>query len=453
MKYNEFLETKAQMGANYGFEPTFLPEQLKDFQKGLVKWACLKGRSAIMADCGLGKTFMQLVWGQNVVEHTNKPVLILTPLAVAAQTVREGEKFGIDCEQSRDGAFQKKIVVANYHILEKFNADDFGGVVCDESSILKNHDGAFKQQITIFMRRIPYRMLATATPAPNDFIELGTASEALGYMGFMDILGKYFKNDNNNVGLRRHFGEAPKFWFKGHSEVPFWRYIASWARACRMPSDLGFSDKDYILPSLIENKHRIEDLTPPDGMLFTIPARNLPEQRQEKQRTINERCEKVASLIQEGRQSLVWCHFNSESKLLKEMIPNSVEVSGNDSDDVKERRFLDFIDGEAPVLITKPKIGGLGLNFQHCHHMTYFPSHSFEQYYQSVRRCWRFGQKHDVIVDIVYTEGEQKIISNMERKSKQSSEMFQRLIDEMQNATGQTRVNKFVNKEDLPKWL
>lgn len=453
MDYNQFLETKAQNNKLYGFKPTFMPDQLKDFQAALVDWSVNKGRAAIMADCGLGKSFMQLVWAQNVVEKTGKAVLILTPLAVAAQTVREGEKFGIDCQQSRDGTFSKKIVVTNYQMLNRFNPNDFGGVVCDEASILKNFEGAFKHEITIFMRKLQYRLLATATPAPNDFIELGTASEALGYMGFMDILAKFFKNDQNNVTVKRHYGEAPKYWFKGHSETPFWQYVATWARACRMPSDIGYSNDGYILPQLNEVKHLIEYTKPPEGMLFTIPARNLPEQKAEKKRTLNERCEKVAELIDTGKPAIIWCQYNDESKHLSKVIPDAVEITGSDTDENKERRFLDFIDGNSRVIITKPSIGGLGLNLQHCNHMTFFPSHSFEQYYQAVRRCWRFGQKSNVTVDIVYTKGEERIIANMERKAKQTEQMFARLIAEMDNARKVENTVRYELKEELPTWL
>jgi hypothetical protein len=452
--YKEFLDSKLHAGADHGFDPVFMPDSLFDFQKALVTWAIRKGRAAIFADCGLGKTAMQLVWAQNVALHAGKPVLILTPLAVAAQTVREGQKFGIECTRSSDGVVSGLIVVTNYERLSAFNPNDFAGVVCDESSILKGFDGARRQEITIFMRKVPYRLLATATAAPNDYIELGTSSEALGYMGHMDMLSKFFKNDQNSIGTRRMYGEAPKWRFKGHAEIPFWRWVASWARACRKPSDLGFEDGRFTLPSLIENSHLIDVSEPPEGMLFAIPATNLFEQRKERKRTVADRCEQVAALVANtGKPALVWCHLNEEGKLLQQLIPGSSQVAGSDTDQVKEQRFLDFIDGKSRVLITKPKIGAWGLNFQHCSHITYFPSHSFEQYYQCVRRCWRFGQQQNVTVDVVLTEGERRIMENLTRKASQAEQMFSNLVGEMAQATGINKVNPYTQKETIPSWL
>jgi hypothetical protein len=431
-----------------------MPNQLFDFQQALVQWAVRKGRAAIFADCGLGKTAMQLTWAQNVAQHTDRPVLILTPLAVAAQAIREGEKFGIECHRSSDGSVPGRIVITNYERLSAFNPADFAGVVCDESSILKGFDGARRQEITIFMRKIPYRLLATATAAPNDYIELGTSSEALGYLGHMDMLAKFFKNDNNNCTSRRMYGEAPKWRFKGHAELPFWRWVASWARACRKPSDLGFEDGRFILPELIERDHLIDVSEPPEGMLFAMPATNLREQRIERKRTVQDRCEQVAAMVNHtGQPALVWCHLNEEGNLLEEMIPDSVQVSGSDTDQRKEDQFLRFIDGSARVLITKPKIGAWGLNFQHCNHITYFPSHSFEQYYQSVRRCWRFGQKRPVTVDVVLTEGERRIMENLTRKARSAESMFASLVSEMGQATGINRINPYTKKERIPSWL
>lgn len=452
--YQTFLERKLHAGADHGFDPVFMPEQLFDFQKALVQWAVRKGRAAIFADCGLGKTAMQLTWAENVARYTGRPVLILTPLAVAAQTIREGEKFGIECHRSSDGSVPGQIVITNYERLAAFNPANFAGVVCDESSILKGFDGARRQEITIFMRKLPYRLLATATAAPNDYIELGTSSEALGYMGHMDMLNKFFKNDNNNCTSRRMYGEAPKWRFKGHAELPFWRWVASWARACRQPSDLGFEDGRFILPELVERDHLIDVSAPPEGMLFAIPATNLREQRIERKRTVQDRCEQVAAMVNgTGQPALVWCHLNEEGDLLEELIPDAIQVSGSDSDQQKEDRFLRFIDGDARVLITKPKIGAWGLNFQHCNHITYFPSHSFEQYYQSVRRCWRFGQKRPVTVDVVLTEGERRIMENLTRKARAAESMFSNLVNEMGQATGINRINPYTKKERLPSWL
>lgn len=452
--YASFLDRKTHAGADHGFEPVFLPPSLFDFQIALVQWAVRKGRAAIFADCGLGKTAMELTWAENVARHTGRPVLILTPLAVAAQTIREGEKFGIECHRSSDGSTPGRIVIANYERLVHFRPDDFAGVVCDESSILKSFDGARRQEITHFMRKVPYRLLATATAAPNDFIELGTSSEALGYMGQMDMLARFFKNDQNNLANRRMYGEAPKWRFKGHAERPFWRWVTSWARACRRPSDLGFDDGRFVLPQLHEVDHLIETSTLADGMLFALPASDLREQREEKKRTIAERCEKVADLVcATGEPALVWCHLNEEGRMLQDLIPDAVQVQGSDRDDVKESRLVDFAEGRSRVLITKPKIGAWGLNFQHCNHITYFPSHSFEQYYQSVRRCWRFGQRREVTVDIVMTEGERLIMENLSRKRDQAERMFSNLVTEMNHSLSIAKTPYNHNPIPVPQWL
>lgn len=454
MTYTEFLERKVHTGADHGFEPTWMPSQLFPFQESLTTWALRKGRAAIFADCGLGKTAMQLTWAENVARHTDKPVLILTPLAVAAQTVREGEKFGVECHQSRDGSVSGRVVIANYERLLHFDASDFGGVVCDESSILKNFDGSRRNEITNFMRKMPYRLLATATAAPNDFIELGTSSEALGYMGHMDMLARFFKNDQNNLTSRRMYGEAPKWRFKGHAETPFWQWVTSWARAVRKPSDLGFADDGFNLPDLIESDHLVKSSAVPDGMLFAIPATDLREQRAEKRRTLSDRCEQVAAMVNSSNgPSLVWCHLNEEGDLLEQLIPDAVQVSGSDSDDVKERRLVSFAENQSRVLITKPKIGAWGLNFQHCNHITYFPSHSFEQYYQSVRRCWRFGQKRPVTVDIVLTEGERRIMENLHRKRQQAERMFSSLVAEMNQSLEINRPAYTSSPISLPSWM
>lgn len=451
--YASFLHRKAQEGADHGFEPTFMPDGLKDFQKAMVEWAVRKGRVAMFEDCGMGKTYQSLVWAQNVAQHTNKPVLILAPLAVAAQTVREGEKFGIEVDRSSDGAIRGDIVVTNYHRLTEFDYHDFGGVVCDESSILKSFDGALRSDITNFMRKVPYRLLCTATAAPNDYIELGTSSEALGYLGHMDMLSRFFKNDQNNSATRRMYGEAPNWRFKGHGEQPFWRWVCSWARAMRKPSDLGFDDAEFILPPLNVHEHLIESEFRPEGYLFEVAATTLPEQRQEQRATVRERCEKVAGMVAHRDPVMVWCHLNEEADTLERMIPGAVQIAGKHRDEVKEDRFLAFANGEIRVLITKPKIGAWGLNFQHCNHVCYFPSHSFEQYYQAVRRCWRFGQTRPVTVDIVHTEGQRKILENLQRKAKQAQSMFANLVAEMNHAISISSRHGRDNKIEVPQWL
>ena len=462
MSYAEFLERKAQSESYGGFDPVFMPEFLFDFQRDLVTWAIRKGKAAIFADCGLGKTPMQLVWAENVVRKTNKPVLILTPLAVSAQTITEAAKFGIDCHRSSAGELHAGINVTNYERLHYFNPEDFSGCVADESSILKSFDGKRRQEVTEFMRRLPYRLLCTATAAPNDYIELGTSSEALGELGYTDMLTRFFKNDQNTIKpmVYRNKGQnfqklddAAKWRLKGHAEVPFWRWVCSWARAVRRPSDLGYDDSAFVLPELIEKDYLVEAQTLADGMLFSLPAVGLTEQREERRRTIKERCEKVGELVNGHAPALVWCHLNDEGDLLQQIIPDSEQVSGDDSDEEKERKFLAFQHGELRVLVTKPKIGAWGLNFQHCAHVTFFPSHSFEQYYQGVRRCWRFGQKKPVLVDVVTTEGEKSVLKNLQRKAKAADKMFSDLVTHMNDSLAIDRGVKFANKEQVPAWL
>lgn len=461
MSYSDFLARKSQYAEDSGFEPLWMPEFLFDFQRSLVEWAIRRGRSAIFADCGLGKTPMQLVWAQNVVRKTNKPVLIVTPLAVSYQTIAEAAKFGIDAGRSTGGRFTRarSIFVTNYERLHHFNPTDFAGMVCDESSILKNFDGARKALVTEFMRQMPYRLLCTATAAPNDYIELGTSSEALGEMGHMDMLTRFFRNTQQNASHRvmRSYagkGEPQKLWrFKGHAEIPFWKWVCSWARACRRPSDLGFDDDGFILPPIRETQHVVAARQPRPDMLFDLPAVGLHEQREERRRTITERCEHVAELVKDTDASLVWCHLNAEGDLLEKIIPDAQQVSGSDSDDEKEAKLMAFAKGELRVLVTKPKIGAWGLNLQHCAHVTFFPSHSYEQFYQGVRRCWRFGQKRQVVVELVSTEGERDVLANLQRKAEQASRMFDALVQHM-NQAQQIRVYRGAELDtEVPAWL
>jgi SNF2 family DNA or RNA helicase len=465
MNYEQFLGKKAQLGTASGFKPVWIPAFLFEFQIYLVEWSIRKGRTAVFADCGLGKTPIQLVWAENVVRHTNKPVLILTPLAVSAQTLQESEKFGIEAKRSSDGTSvnRAKVIITNYERLHYFDWQDFSGCVCDESSILKSFDGVRRKEITEFMRKVPYRLLCTATAAPNDYIELGTSAEALGELGYMDMLNRFFKNDQHTIKPRvyRHKGKSfqllddrAKWRFKGHAEIPFWRWVCSWARAMRRPSDLDFDDAGFILPALIESQHLVDAQTTAPGYLFSMPAVGLHEQREERRRTIEERCEKVASLVSHtGEPALVWCHLNQEGDLIEKMIPYAQQVSGKDTDEAKEAKFLDFANGDLRVLITKPKIGAWGLNFQHCAHVTFFPSHSFEQYYQGVRRCWRFGQKRPVRVDIVTTEGEKSVLENLQNKAKSADAMFSNLVQEMNRAQQIGRGVDYPIGTEVPSWL
>lgn len=453
--YTTFLARKSQLYPDAGFAPHKLPSFLFDFQAALVDWALRKGRAAIFADCGLGKTPMQLVWGQNVLEHTNKSVLILTPLAVGAQTVGEGEKFDIACQRSRDGKWSgKTIVVTNYEKLHLFSPEDFSGVVCDESSILKHYTGATQKHVTRFLLKIPYRLLCTATAAPNDYTELGTSSEALGYLGHTDMLGRFFvlsdkkRHRMNDVKMARDANTGNYYarlayrqaqmigaWrMKPHAEVPFWRWVGSWAKACQKPSDLGFSDEGFVLPALDERDHVIEPTTPPDGELFTLPAFGLRAERDERRRTLEQRAKYVAQLAAHTSPVVIWCHLNAEGDMLERMIPGAVQVKGGMRDEEKEEAYMRFVSGETRVLIIKPKIGAWGMNWQHCAHTITFATHSYEQYYQAIRRFWRFGQRRNVVVDIVSTTGEAYVRENMIRKREAAQKMFAMIVEHMSQA-------------------
>lgn len=650
--YAQFLTGKSQSAVDAGFEPIFMPDCLFDFQADLVTWALRKGRAAIFADTGLGKTPMQLVWAENVVRKTGRPVLILTPLAVAAQTVREGAKFDIPVFHSRDGTIRQGINVTNYERLHYYSPEGLGGVVCDESSAIKAFDGKRRKEVTRFLSKIEFRLLCTATAAPNDFIELGTASEALGVMTQSDMLGEFFRSSDkarHSLFKEGDFWNRQKYFFRAHAELPFWRWVCSWARAIRKPSDLGYDDGKFVLPELIETQYVVPTTFRYDGELFVRIARTLKEQREERRRSINERCAKVAELVaKEPGASLAWCQYNPEGDLLEEIIPGAVQVAGCDSDDWKElavewftgmrcichlkrgngwyklaacgnqnmprpegpntsliplnerservsvdrRRptlttcrpitppigingrghlnnvmqstrdggsatamtpsieqprsetpknidfeslesgsptscastasllnatspFLNPRAGAVPsvgggiletpetiastsitamipgsfvascaqtaiggsgtsetiqnvslrqrctcghlsgkrVLITKPKIMSWGLNFQHCGHQIYFPSHSFEQFYQGVRRSLRFGRVGPVRIDVVATEGEAGVMANLQKKQRKADEMFARLTEEMNRAAGLVLPDRFTLPLEVPTWL
>jgi len=419
--YREFLAKKIQVGIDAGFKPLWIPDFLFGFQQLLVEWAIRKGRGAIFADCGLGKTPISLVWAENVARKTNRPVLILTPLAVAQQFVREGRKFGIEVKLARDGKVRNGINVVNYQRLHYFNPGDFAGLVCDESGVLKHYDSRTRANVVRFASAIPYRLLGTATPAPNDYMELGNSSEVLGVMRHAQMLAMFFVNDSDTVQQWR---------LRGHAQRQFWRWLAGWARAVRKPSDLGFEDGPFILPELTVEQHLVQSGRKPEG-LFVLPAVTWREQRQERNSTIRSRCEKVAELAPQDRPFIAWCHLNAEGDLLEKLIPDAVQVKGADSDDRKESVLSDFAEGNLRVLVTKPKIGGFGLNFQHCSDLSYFPSYSFEQWYQVVRRCWRFGQQRQVSVSVVATEAESRVSDAMWRKERQSIRLYDSIIREM----------------------
>lgn len=455
MDYNKFLEQKRHKIGDSGFKASFIPDMAFDFQKYIIEKAVKKGRMAVFADTGLGKTLIQLSIAQNVVEKTNGKVLILTPLAVAFQFIKEAEKIGIsDIEYSKDGTHTKKIVICNYERLHYFDSKDFKGVILDESSILKNFDGKIKGQVTSFMKKISYRFLSTATPSPNDFIELGTSSEALGYMGYMDMLGKFFKNNQNSVDSNnRNIGE--KFYLKPHAEKDFFAWVNQWSIMVKMPSDIGFSNDRYQLPELIINKHIVENQSQisVDGQIqmFNIVAKNFHEIKHEQKSTVKERSEKAVELA--GIQcSVYWVNRNDESSLINELDPEAVEIRGSMSIEKKEDILINFAEGNIDRIITKAKMTGMGLNWQHCNHSVFFPTWSYEQYYQAIRRFWRFGQTKDVTIDLVISDGQKRVLDAIQQKTEKAKELYENLTKNVNRDFTDVK-REFKNEITLPKFL
>lgn len=642
--YQSFLSRKSQRAEAAGFEPLWLPDCLFGFQRQLAEWNIRSGRSADFADCGLGKSLIELVFSENALRKVGRPVLICTPLAVTGQFVREGEKFGIECRKVKGGKFHPGINVTNYEQLCHYNPNDFAAFVGDESGGVKDFDSQRRREVCEFSRCLPYRLLATATPAPNDYDELGNSSEILGGLGYSDMLTRFFKQETKKGYLG--WGRT-KYRLRGHAEEPFWRWVCSWARACRKPSDLGFDDGPFQLPDLILQEHEVKASRPPEGFLYDPGARTMQEQREEQRRTLAERCEKVAELVaSEQGHSIVWCHLNDEADLCERLIPESRQIHGSMSDEEKEeiigwfvgnpcscqlksnpvgykmaacgnqntqndggkstnltkpsenagenkeelRRKTEntcdpttgqtrgnfaalqsnrqnttdeegksikqtknigigrkrkskrvesdiqkqdlsensastdspfpitgeclpnkmegvpFVEekagtvfdrncpsttamtqsecegssagvailelanslttrpdsnerrctcgaGRKRVLISKPSIIGYGLNLQHCAHQTFFPSHSFEAYYQAVRRSWRFGQTRPVRVDIVTTDGSVNVMKNLRRKQEAADEMFSRLVALMHRFQIVERTKYGDAREELPSWL
>lgn len=431
MNYSDFIKSKLHSIGNSGFEPSWMPDSSFYFQQYIIEKAVQKGRVGVFADTGLGKTLIQVSIAENIIRNTNKRVLILTPLAVAFQFICEAERIGVDdIEHSKDGRFTKKIVVCNYERLHLLNPDDFVCVMLDESSILKNFAGKTRDDIVAFIKKVPYRFLSTATPSPNDFIELGNSSEALGYMGYMDMLTKFFKSNQNSVDSNnRNIGE--KFYLKPHAERDFFAWVNQWSVMVRKPSDLGFSDEGYDLPALHTNKHVVhnESTWSIDGQasLFAMPAKTMTEVREEQKLTVTKRCERAVQLAGD-KTSVYWCNLNEESGLLADLDKDAVEIIGGMSIDNKEEILVAFARGQIKRLITKPKMTSMGLNWQHCNHTVFFPTWSYEQYYQAIRRFWRFGQKNEVVCDMVVSEGQERVLEALEQKTEKAILLYENLV-------------------------
>lgn len=446
--YAEFIQSKRKSAPAVGFDVKTINKQLFPFQRDIVRWSLRKGRSAIFADCGLGKTPVELEWAKHVSAHTQKPVLILAPLAVAPQIAREGEKFNVlvtICEKPED--IQPGVNVTNYEKLHRFTdaAHIFGGIVLDESSILKSFDGKTRKLITNFAKKIYFRLAATATPAPNDLIELTNHAEFLDVMTGKEIIALFFTQDGNTTH---------KFRLKGHAKRDFWRWLSTWAMALRKPSDLGYEDDQFTLPALTIEAITVES-KPLDGMLFAMEAKTLNERREAKRDSLDLRAQACADLVNGNDEPwLLWVNLNAEADALKALIPDAVEIRGDDTEAYKARTMEMFSRGEIRVLVSKASICGFGMNWQHCARMCFVGlSDSFEQLYQATRRCWRFGQTREVISYHIVSEAEGSIVSNIKRKETQAAEMMAELVNEMRDSMikelkpKQTKREKFDYKE------
>ena len=421
--YATFLEAKAVTDMPTGLDvaPELNP-MLFPFQRDIVTWALLRGRAAIFADCGLGKTPMQLEWSR----HIPGNVLIVAPLAVSRQTIREGEKFGVAVAASQDGRVAGQITITNYERLHHFDPADFTGIVLDESSILKSYAGKFRNAIIEGWCNIPFRLACTATPAPNDFMELGNHAEFIGVMTRAEMLAMFFIHDG---------GESQKWRLKGHAQSEFWKWLCSWAVMMRKPSDLGYDDGAFTLPELRihEVVVRVDECDSEDGLLFRMPASTLQERQKERRLTIGMRVDECAAIINGDTDPwLIWCNLNAESDLLTQTISGAVEVKGADSDSHKESTLLGFSAGAVNKLVTKPKIAGHGMNWQHCHKVAFVGlSDSYEQFYQAVRRVWRFGQTQPVDCYIITAETEGTVVANIRRKERDAMRMADEMVKHM----------------------
>ena len=459
--YQRFLQSKKQIAVSSGFEKPKeqMCKAMFEWQKDIVYWALRKGRCALFEDCGLGKTIQSLEWAKSVSEHTKKPVLIVCPLSVAEQTKREGKKFGFSVSVVRD---QSQVIdginVTNYEMLDHFDASVFGGVVLDESSILKNYTGKMRTEIIEKFHYTPYKLSCTATPAPNDFMELGNQAEFCGVMSRTEMLATYFIHDG---------GDTSKWRLKGHAQSAFWEWLATWAVVLTKPGDLGYDNTGYDLPELITEQVTIryeENIIDDNYSFFADVAQTLNERRNARRNSLEDRCKAALDLIEEDpeEQWLVWCDLNAEADELKRIIPDNIEVRGSDDIEVKAERLNQFTIGEAKRLIVKPSIAAFGLNWQNCHNMIFVGlSDSFEMMYQAIRRCWRFGQEYPVNVYIITSEAEGAVKENIERKEKQAAQMVAEMVQHTreileEEIRGTERITIPYNPQidmEIPTWL
>ena len=457
--YDQFLRAKLSLTPPTGLPvPPALPDGLFPHQQDLVQWALRRGRAAIFADTGLGKSRMQLAWADAVNRQTGHDVLILAPLAVGAQTVAEGEPMSVPVTLCRDGEHVRPgICITNYDRLHRFDCDRFGAVVLDESSIIKHHDAKTLRTLLDAFRETPYKLCATATPAPNDWTELGTHAEFLGICTRAEMLAEYFVHDG---------GDTQTWRLKRHARAVFWRWVASWGAMVRKPSDLGHDDARYILPALQTHEHLVRadhSQAHDSGMLFLLEANTLSERRDARRSSIAERVRACAEIVNADREPwIIWCELNAEGEAIRAAIPDAIEIRGSDEPDTKERRLIDFAAGRIRVLVSKPSICGFGLNWQHCARMAFVGvTDSWEAFYQAVRRCWRFGQSRDVHVHVFASELEGAVVANLKRKEADAAAMAEALSAETReavraNVRGLTRdTNDYTPKRPIeaPAWL
>ena len=434
MRYEDFLARKRMIDPDTGMVAVpDLPDFLFPHQRDIVSWALRRGRAAVFAGTGLGKTAMELTWADAVSAHTDKPVLVFAPLAVAAQHIREADKFKLPAQLVRTQAdVRLGVNVTNYQKIEHFDLSRFGGIVLDESSILKSTDGKYRTRLIEECAAVPFRLAATATPAPNDFMELGNHAEFIGAMSYTDMLATFFTHDG---------GETQKWRLKGHAEDEFWKWMASWSVMLRKPSDLGYPDEGYNLPPLRQQQHMVAaDYTPSmdTGLLFPMEARTMQERLGARRDTVDERVALAAQITPGDRPFVWWCNLNSESEALAKAIPGAVELRGSDSDDAKEQKIAGFLDGTIRVLVTKSSIAGFGLNFQHCADTGFVGlNDSFEQVFQAVRRFWRFGQTKPVTAHFIAAETEGAVVANLRRKEADAERMAASMVMHMADLSSQ----------------
>lgn len=460
MDYMEFLKSKARIDVPTGIpNPPELNKNLFDFQHDIVNWACKRGRAALFAGTGLGKSLMELSWAQSLYDAEKVRTVIFTPLAVAAQMKREANKFGIECEHvSSSDESDCPILITNYQKLDHFDMSKFKGVVLDESSILKNQSGHYRTKLIDICKTIPYRLAATATPSPNDYMELGNHSEFAGIMSYTDMLSTFFVHDA---------AKTQEWRLKGHAEDEFWKWMASWSVMLSNPSDLGYDGSKYNLPELHQIQHTVGakyEANIETGLLFPLEAQSVSERLCARRATIEDRVNKAAEIVAEKPHDawVVWCNLNDESAMLADKIPGAIEIVGSMYEDKKEDILEQFANGNIRVLISKPSLTGFGMNWQHCNNTCFVGlNDSFEQVFQAIRRFWRFGQTKEVYAHFIASELEGAVVANIKRKEMQCEHMMRQMVKHMadlnavniRGAARDTLTYIPTQKVEIPSWI